>query len=109
MTQQPLVSHSVALRTWPGHSSQVGERLARLAEATRPLKGCLCIVAHRDPGDTRLWYLDMTWADDQALGRWLADTLADLFADLIRQYLVMHLDFQPGATDFRELQWRRAG
>lgn len=108
MTQQPFISHSAALRAWPGRSSQVGERLAGLVSATRPLEGCLSIVVQRDLADTRLWHLDMTWADDNAMSDWLAETVADLFADLIGHYLIMQMDFLPGATCFTELQLRRA-
>lgn len=109
MTQQPLISHRAVLRTWPGRSSAVGEGLTRLVEATRPLRGCLAIAASREPSDPRVWHLSMCWADEQAMAHWLASPVAELFARLVNQHLVMHIDIQPGAAIGLETDLRRAG
>lgn len=109
MTYQPLNSHRVVIRTWPGRSFALGERLAQLVEATRPLDGCLAIAANRHPQDLRLWHLSLCWNDDRAMAAWLAGPAAELFASLVAHYLVIQIDFQPGAALAPEAGLRRAG
>jgi quinol monooxygenase YgiN len=99
MTYQPLISHRVAMHTWPGRSRAVGERLAQLVKTTRPLQGCLAIVACRDPQDLRLWHLSMCWNDEAAMTAWLTHSVAELFTGLVGQQLVMQIDVQPGASE----------
>ena len=108
MTQQPLISHRAAIRTWPGRSSAVGEQLARLVEATRPLAGCLSIAARREPSSLHTWHLSMCWADQHAFATWLGDPAASVFTDLLNQRLIQQIDIQPGEPA-EQAELRRAG
>jgi quinol monooxygenase YgiN len=109
MTDRPLTSHRAVIRTWPGRSFAVGEGLARLVKATRPLSGCMSIAASREPNDVRQWHLSLCWDDECAMGAWLAGPAAELFAELVARRLVMQIDFQPGDTVLPEARLRRAG
>lgn len=103
---QPLISHRTVIRTWPGRAGAVGDTLAQLVQATRPLAGCLSIEASRHPLEAHTWHLTMSWAEASALADWLANPVAEVFGALVSQQLVTHIDFQPWA-DAAEL--RRAG
>ncbi|MBA1244736.1 antibiotic biosynthesis monooxygenase family protein [Pseudomonas japonica] len=108
MTQQPLISHRAAIRTWPGRSCAVGEQLARLVEATRPLPGCLSIAARREPSNVHTWHLSMCWEDHQAFATWLGEPAAAVFTDLLNQRLIQQIDIQPGDPT-AQAELRRAG
>ncbi|MCU1751273.1 putative quinol monooxygenase [Pseudomonas sp. 6D_7.1_Bac1] len=93
MSMQIPVSHMAFVRARAGRSLELGARLSSLIEPSRQAPGCLHFALQHSLCDPELWLVSGFWVDQQAMTAYFGTPAMQIFAELVQELVVNHLDF----------------
>jgi len=92
MSQAPVISHSLRVRSQPGRSAELGAQLQRLSKGSRQAPGCLHFDVQVSTREPDVWWVSGFWSPASALQDWLRSPAMGVFDDLLAHALLSSMD-----------------